>query len=153
MRGDNRFAVDTSADKLQIAEKVGADAGLFSGNDAVTRIKDLTGGHGAELVLDLVAVDATLAMAAQMASVLGHLTIVGVGTAALPVNFFSPPHECSVVSPFWGSIPELIEVINLAHTGKIQMLVEHFPLDRAAEAYQLLRDGKMQGRAVITPHN
>ena len=23
----------------------------------------------------------------------------------------------------------------------------------AAEAYQLLRDGKMQGRAVITPHN
>jgi propanol-preferring alcohol dehydrogenase len=29
-------AVDTSADKLQIAEKVGADAGLFSGDDAVT---------------------------------------------------------------------------------------------------------------------
>ena len=52
-----------------------------------------------------------------------------------------------------GSIPELIEVINLAHTGKIQMLVEHFPLDRAAEAYQLLHDGKIQGRAVITPHN
>ena len=146
-------AVDTSADKLGIAEKVGADAGLFSGDDAVTRIKDLTGGHGAELVLDLVAVDATLSMAAQMASVLGHLTIVGVGTAALPVNFFSPPHECSVASPFWGSIPELIEVINLAHTGTIQMLVEHFPLDRAAEAYQLLHDGKIQGRAVITPHN
>ena len=146
-------AVDTSADKLEIAKKMGADAGLFSGDDAVTRIKDITGGHGAELVLDLVAVDATLAMAAQMASVLGHLTIVGVGTAALPVNFFSPPHECSVASPFWGSIPELIEVINLAHTGKIQMLVEHFPLDRAAEAYQLLHDGKIQGRAVITPHD
>jgi propanol-preferring alcohol dehydrogenase len=32
-------------------------------------------------------------MSAQMASVLGHVTIVGVGTAALPVNFFSPPHE------------------------------------------------------------
>ena len=33
------------------------------------------------------------------------------------------------------------------------MLVEHFPLDRAAEAYQLLHDRKIQGRAVITPHN
>jgi propanol-preferring alcohol dehydrogenase len=33
------------------------------------------------------------------------------------------------------------------------MLVEHLPLDRAADAYHLLHDGKIQGRAVITPHN
>jgi len=33
------------------------------------------------------------------------------------------------------------------------MLVEHFPIDRADEAYQLLHDGKIQGRAVITPNN
>jgi alcohol dehydrogenase, propanol-preferring len=146
-------AVDTSADKLEIAKQMGADLGLFSGDEAVTRVKDITGGQGAELVLDLVAVNPTLAMAAQMARVLGHLTIVGVGNAALPVNFASPPHECSVASPFWGSIPELIEVIALAKVGKIQMLVEHFPLERADEAYQLLHDGKIQGRAVITPHN
>jgi alcohol dehydrogenase, propanol-preferring len=136
-------AVDTSADKLEIAKKVGADEGRFSGDDALTRIKDLTGGHGAELVLDLVAVNATLVMVAQMARVLGHLTIVGVGAAALSVNFSSPPHECSVASPFWGSIPELIEVINIARTGKIQMLVEHFPLDRADQACQLLHDGRL----------
>jgi propanol-preferring alcohol dehydrogenase len=146
-------AVDTSADKLQIAEKMGADEGLLSGEEAVKRVKDITGGQGAELVLDLVAVDQTLAMSAQMARVLGHLTIVGVGTAALPVNFFNPPRECSVASPFWGSIPELIEVINLAQTGKVHMLVEHFPLERADQAYQLLHDGKIHGRAVITPHN
>jgi propanol-preferring alcohol dehydrogenase len=146
-------AVDTSADKLATAKKLGADEGLLSGDDAVKRITDITGGAGAELVLDFVAGDATLAMAAQVARVLGHLTIVGVGTASLPVNFFSPPHECSVASPFWGSIPELIEVIDLAQTGKIQMLVEHFALERAEEAYQLLHDGKIQGRAVITPHN
>ena len=101
----------------------------------------------------MVGVDPTLAMAAQMARVLGHLTIVGLGSAALPVNFSSPPHECSVASPYWGSIPELMEVVSLAQAGKIQMLVEHFPLERAAEAYQLLHDGKIQGRAVITPHN
>jgi propanol-preferring alcohol dehydrogenase len=91
-------------------------------------------------------------MAAQVARVLGHLTIVGVGNAALPVNFSSPPHECSVASPFWGSIPELIDVIELAQSGKIKMLVEHFRLDEAAHGYQLLHDGKIQGRAVITPH-
>ena len=48
------------------------------------------------------------------------------------MNFYSPAHECSVASPFWGTIPELIEVISLAQTGKIKMLVEHFPLDDAA---------------------
>ena len=146
-------AVDTSADKLEIAKKMDADEGLVSGDDAVKRIEVITRGQGAELVLDLVGVNSTLAMAAQMARVLGHLTIVGLGNAALPVNFNSPPHECSVASPFWGSIPELIEVIELAQTGKIKMLVEHFELDRAEEAYHRLHDGKIQGRAVITPNN
>ena len=146
-------AVDTSADKLEIARKMGADEGLVSGDDAVKRIKEITRGQGAELVLDLVGVNPTLTMAAQVARVLGHLTIVGLGNAALPVNFNSPPKECSVASPFWGSIPELIEVITLAQSGKIQMLVEHFPLDRAGDAYQLLHEGKIRGRAVITPNN
>jgi len=146
-------AVDTSPEKIEIAQTMGADEGLLSGDDAITRIKDITKGHGAELVLDLVAVNPTLAMAARVARVLGHLTIVGVGTADLPVSFISPPHECCVTSPFWGSIPELIEVIDLAQSGKIQMLVEHFPLERAAEVYDLLHEGKIRGRAVITPNN
>jgi propanol-preferring alcohol dehydrogenase len=146
-------AVDTAADKLEIARQMGADEGLLSNDEAVTRIKDLTDGQGAELVLDLVGVKPTLQMAAQVARVLGHLTIVGLGNAALPVNFSSPPHECSVASPYWGTIPELMEVVSLAQAGKIKMLVEYFPLERAGEAYQLLHDGKIQGRAVITPND
>jgi len=145
-------AVDTSHEKLKIAKTMGADEGLVSGDEAVKRIKDITHGRGAEVVLDFVGVNPTLTMAAQVSRVLGHLTIVGLGDAALPVNFHSPAKECSVASPFWGSIPELIEVIELAAAGKITMLVEHFPLDRAAEAYHLLHDGKIAGRAVITPN-
>lgn len=145
-------AVDMAADKLEIAKKMGADEGLISGGKAVDAIKALTHGQGAELVLDLVAVKPTLAMAAQLSRVLGHITIVGLGTAALPVNFASPAHECSVCSPYWGSIPELMEVVSLAQAGKIKMLVEHFPLKKAGEAYHLLHDGKIKGRAVILPH-
>jgi propanol-preferring alcohol dehydrogenase len=130
---------------------MGADETLLSGDQAVTRIKDITRGQGAELVLDMVGVDPTLRMAAQVARVLGHLTIVGLGGGAVPVNFSSPPHECSVASPYWGFIPELMEVITLAQQEKIKVLVEHFPLERAGEAYQLLQDGKIQGRAVIIP--
>ncbi|MFI9357718.1 NAD(P)-dependent alcohol dehydrogenase [Streptomyces lydicus] len=144
-------AVDTDAGKLETAKRMGADEVLLSGDQAVTRIKDMTRGQGAQLVLDMVGVDPTLRMAAQVARVLGHLTIVGLGGGALPVDFSSPPHECSVASPYWGFLPELIEVITLAQQQKIKMLVEHFPLERAGEAYQLLHDGKIQGRAVITP--
>jgi propanol-preferring alcohol dehydrogenase len=45
-----------------------------------------------------------------------------------------------------------MEVVSLAQAGKIRMLVEDFPLDRVSEAYHLLHDGKINGRAVITPN-
>lgn len=144
-------ALDTAEDKLEIAKRMGADEGLLSDDKAVRRVQDMTQEQGADLVLDFVAVNPTLQMAAQMARALGHLTIVGLGGGTLPVNFFSPPHECSVASPFWGSIPELVEVVRLGEAGKIRMVVEHFPLERAGEAYRLLHEGKIQGRAVITP--
>jgi propanol-preferring alcohol dehydrogenase len=100
----------------------------------------------------MVGADPTLRMAAQVARARGDITIVGLAGGALPVNFFSPPHECAVAAPYWGSIAELMDVVTLAQAGKIKMLVEHFPLDRAADAYRLLREGKIEGRAVITPN-
>ena len=147
------IALDTSPAKLETAKKMGADEALVSGDGAVKLIKDITRGQGANLVLDMVGVKPTLEMATQISRVLGHVTIVGLGGGALPVNFHSPAKECSVASPYWGSIPELMEVVSLAQAGKIRMLVEQFPLERATEAYHLLHDGKIPGRAVIIPNN
>ena len=146
------IAVDTSPAKLDTAKKMGADEVLPSGDGAVKRIKEITRRQGANLVLDMVGVKPTLEMAAQMSRVLGHVTIVGLGNGALPVNFHSPAKECSVAAPYWGSITELMEVVSLAQAGKIKMLVEHFPLERVTEAYHLLHDGKIQGRAVMVPN-
>jgi propanol-preferring alcohol dehydrogenase len=146
------IALDMSADKLKTAKQLGADETMLSGDDAVKRVKDMTHSQGANLVLDMVGADKTLKIAAQVARALGHVTIVGLGGGALPVNFFNLPRECAVASPYWGSITELLEVVALAQGGKIKMLVEYFPLERAAEAYHLLHDGKIAGRAVITPN-
>jgi propanol-preferring alcohol dehydrogenase len=145
-------ALDMSAEKLKTAKQLGADEPMLSGDDAVKRVKDMTHGQGANLVLDMVGADKTLKIAAQVARALGHVTIVGLGGGALPVNFHNLPHECAVTSPFWGSITELVEVVALAQGGKIKMLVEYFPLERAAEVYHLLHEGKIAGRAVITPN-
>jgi propanol-preferring alcohol dehydrogenase len=136
-------AVDTAPDKLATAKRMGADEALISGDEAVARIKHITRGQGAQLVLDMVGMDATLRLAARVARARGDVTIVGLGGGAFPVNFDSAPHECSVASPYWGAIGELMEVVTLAQAGKLRMLVEQFPLERAAEAYQLLRQGKI----------
>jgi Zinc-binding dehydrogenase len=97
---DHHMQDFTAADNLTTARRMGADEVLVSADEAVARIKDMTRGQGAHLVLDTVGADPTLRMAAQVARVRGHLTIVSLGGGVLPVNFFSPPHECSVASPY-----------------------------------------------------
>src|SRR6202451_945804 len=58
-------ALDTSVAKLETAKKMGADETLLSGDDAVKRVKEMTHGQGANLVLDMVGVKPTLDMAAS----------------------------------------------------------------------------------------
>lgn len=144
-------ALDTSPMRLEEARKLGADEALLSDERAVDRILDVTRGLGAEVVIDLVGAEATLQAAALLGRTLGHITIVGLGAAGLPVSFFSPKRECAVASIYWGTIPELSEVIALARAGKIKTVVEVFPLDQAPEAYHRLHEGRIKGRAVMTP--
>jgi propanol-preferring alcohol dehydrogenase len=60
-------AVDTASSELETAKRFGADEGIISGDPAVKRIKDITRGQGANLVIDMVGVNPTLQMAAQVA--------------------------------------------------------------------------------------
>jgi propanol-preferring alcohol dehydrogenase len=45
-----------------------------------------------------------------------------------------------------------MEVLDLARAGKIRAHVERFPLDRVEDAYERMRNGNLDGRAVICPH-
>src|SRR6266851_3635700 len=53
------IAVDSAVDKLETARRMGADDALLAGDAAVARVKDLTRGQGAKLVLDFVGVNPT----------------------------------------------------------------------------------------------
>lgn len=145
-------AVDTSTDKLARAKELGADDTVRTDERAVEHIRELTHGRGAELVLDIVGIDSTLKLAAGVAKARGQLTLMGLGGGVLPFHFFALPTECQVVAPYWGTIPELMEVLELAQAGRLRMTVERFPLEQAAEAYQRMREGTLKGRAIITPH-
>lgn len=146
------IAVDLSSEKLAAAQSLGADATVAAGDRAAEQVRDLTRGAGAELVLDIVGSDATLQLAVGVGRRLGHLTLVGIAGGSVQFGYFGVPTELSVASVFYGSIPELAEVTALAQTGKIRPQVELFPLEQAAQVYARLRDGKLRGRAVITPN-
>ena len=70
----------------------------------------------------------------------------------LPFNNRSVLLSTSVVAPYGGGFRDLAEVVELAKTGKIRTAVEYFPLDKAMDAYQLMRAGKLKGRAVMVPN-
>jgi propanol-preferring alcohol dehydrogenase len=145
------IAVDVDAKALELARIVGAAETVLMNDDAVKNVRDSTGGLGADVVLDFVGVDETLRFGAGAARSLGHLTLVGIGGGTLPIGFFTVPYELSVATTYWGSIPELIEVIALARAGKIRAHVQRFSLDDAPLAYEQMRAGELHGRAVVVP--
>ena len=79
------------------------------------------------------------------------MTLVGLAGGSVAVSFFGLPYELAVASTYWGSIPELIEVIALARSGMIRADIETFSLDQAGIAYERMRGGTLHGRAVIVP--
>jgi alcohol dehydrogenase, propanol-preferring len=145
-------AVDSSSEKLALAAEVGAEVTVPAGQHAEEAIREATGGRGAELVLDIVGSDDTLALAARCGRFEGDIALVGLAGGTLPFSFFSQPYECSISTTYWGSAIELIEVLELARADRIHAHVERHSLDQAAEVYERLRRGEISGRAVVCPH-
>lgn len=146
-------ALDVSEEKLELAGKVGAHETLLSDGEAAARIRELTGGTGAEAVLDFVGAEATLAVAAASVAVEGDVTVVGLGGGTLAVGFGGGlPFEVSASFPYWGSRTELMEVLELARQGLVSSHVETFTLEQTPEAYERLHTGDINGRAVVLPH-
>ncbi|MFC7933013.1 NAD(P)-dependent alcohol dehydrogenase [Streptomyces cinereoruber] len=145
-------ALDVTEEKLALARAVGAHETVLSDASAAAAVRELTGGRGAEVVLDFVGAPPTVTSAGAMAGVEGDVTIVGLGGGALPVGFGSPAYEVSVASPYWGTRAELIEVLDLARVGAVDVHVETYALDDAPKAYERLHEGRVEGRAVILPN-
>lgn len=149
--GARVVAVDQREDALRLAADVGADETLVSDDETADAIKAMTDGTGADVVLDCVGTDATLAAAAGSVALQGDLTIVGIGGGTLPVGFFSLPYEASVQTTYWGSRVELAEVFDMAARGLLTPTSTTYALDDAVAAYRDLAEGKVRGRAVVVP--
>ena len=145
-------AVDPRKEALDLATESGADEVLVPGPETAGQVRSLTAERGADVVLDFVGSDSTLELGAKAARMMGDLTIVGLANGTLPVSFFSVPYEVSIQTTYWGSRPELIEVLELGARGLVRPEITTFSLEEAEGAYRELARGEIAGRAVIVPN-
>ncbi|SNQ50592.1 Alcohol dehydrogenase [Frankia canadensis] len=143
-------AVDIDDDRLALARGLGAQHAVRT-EDTAELVAGLSRGTGAAMVLDLVGSPATTDLAARVAARGADVSVIGVGGGAVPVGYRTIAFDASVRFPYWGSRPELFEVLEMAAAGQIRVEVETYSLDEAPVAYRRLAEGRVRGRAVVVP--
>ena len=147
------IAVDSSARSLEaVAGRV--DLAVASSDaDAAIQILSVTGGHGAELVLDFVGVDATLALAASVVAPYGAIRVPGLGGGVLEFETAKRsrklPFGTSLARTYSGTLQDLVELVELARAGRLDVDLVRFPFSDAMRAFDDLENGHVRGRAVL----
>jgi len=152
MTASQIIAVDIDEAKLARARELGADFTVRSDANARDAIKERLRGRAADVVFDFVGLQPTIDLGRKLVRPDGHFNIVGLGGGTMPYGQGKIAWGAHVSTPFYGSIVELREVIALAASGRLHAHVIRYPLERAAEAYEALHDGTLDGRAVIVPN-
>jgi propanol-preferring alcohol dehydrogenase len=135
------LAVDPAATKRERALALGADEALSP--DELD--------EPAEVVLDFVGSDETLAQAAALVRPKGAVVQIGEAAGTLQFALGRVPHEATFTTSIWGSLTDMAAVLELAERGEITWDVETLQLEQANEALDRVRRGDVPGRLVLAP--
>jgi propanol-preferring alcohol dehydrogenase len=128
---------------------------LISDDKSAGEIMRMTGGIGADVVLDFVGVTSTLTTAAECIGNAGVITAVGLGGGEIPFRSEPVPMHLpwgtKIIRPYGGTRRDLREVVALAQKGHVKVHVNPFDLVDAAKALETLEHGDISGRAVLVP--
>lgn len=158
--GARVIAVVSDQRKAEVASQLGADESVLADEGWLERVRQLSGG-GVNVIFDPVAGDrfddSVRALAPE-----GRLVIIGFAAGSIPrvatnrVLF----RNIDVVGAAWGAFLEIhpevkatthAELLRMVEAGFVAPLVgAEYPLERAAEALQLLADRKAVGKVVLT---
>ncbi|TCO54964.1 NAD(P)-dependent alcohol dehydrogenase [Actinocrispum wychmicini] len=143
--------VDRNPDALKLAATLGADHTVLADGGHVSAVLDLTGGNGAEVVLDFVAEEGAQQDAFAMTRRDGSHFVIGYGgNVDIPtIDIIST--ERNIVGNLVGTYNDLAELMVLAQAGKVTLHTRQYPLDAALDALADLDAGRVRGRAILTP--
>jgi NADPH:quinone reductase len=160
--GATVIAAASTEEKLALCRDHGAAMTInYAEEDLKARVKELTGGKGADVVYDAVGGDyAEPALRATAWD--GRYLVIGfaAGIPRIPLNL-ALLKSCSIVGVFWGAFvgrePErnrrnIEELLGWWQEGKLRPHVSAtYPLERAGEAIRALADRKALGKVVVVP--
>ncbi len=151
--GARCICVDIVDEKLDIAKKqFHADETINGRKENVAeRVREITSGRGVDFLLELVGIPATMKYSIDVLAKKGRIVFVGYSNADFVVSPISMIlKEASVLSSVAYRKSNLIEVRDLAATGKLKpLVVGRYRLDEVNEALNQLKTGSAIGRSVV----
>lgn len=143
--------VDRNPDALRLAAQLGADHTVQADGGQVDAVRALTGGTGADVVLDFVAEQGAEQDGFAMTARAGSYFVIGYGgTVHIPtLDIIST--ERNIIGNIVGTYTELSELMVLAQAGRVTLHTRTYPLDAALDAIQDLDAGRVRGRAILVP--
>ncbi|MDX3662253.1 NAD(P)-dependent alcohol dehydrogenase [Streptomyces sp. ID05-26A] len=143
--------VDRNPDAVKLVETIGADHGVVADGSHVAAVLDLTGGYGAETVIDFVGEGGATKDGVAMLRRAGDYHVVGYGENIDVPTIDIISTEINLIGNLVGSYTDLCELMVLAAQGKVRLHTQKYPLDRFQDAIDDLDGGRVRGRAILTP--
>jgi NAD+-dependent secondary alcohol dehydrogenase Adh1 len=143
--------IDRNPDALKLAEQLGARHTVVADGRQVDAVKDLTGGAGAEVVLDFVAEQGAENDGFAMTRPAGSYFVIGYGGTLTVPTLDIISTERNIVGNIVGTYNELAELMVLAESGRVTLHTRTYPLEAAVDALHDLDAGEVRGRAILVP--
>jgi NAD+-dependent secondary alcohol dehydrogenase Adh1 len=145
------IVVDRADTGLALAKECGAHHTVRADGHEVEAVLALTGGFGAEAVIDFVGEGEAVAKGLAMTRNGGVYYIVGYGGKIELPTIDMITSEKSIVGNLVGTYPELVELMALADRGLVKLATREYRLSQANDALHDLHNGRIKGRAVLIP--
>ncbi len=145
------IVVDRNPAALELAKSIGADITVVADGTEVQQILDITGGHGAQQVIDFVGEGGSTAKGLDMTRRAGDYHVVGYGENVDIATIDLISTERNIIGNLVGSYNDLVELMALAARGKVTLHTAKYRLDQFQDALDDLDAGKVRGRAILIP--
>ena len=145
------IVVDRNPDATKLALSIGADHGVVAEGRQVEEVLDLTGGFGAEVVLDFVGEGGSTAQGLAMTRQAGDYHVVGYGENVDVATIDLVSAEKNVIGNLVGSYNDLCDLMALAARGAVTLHTAQYGLDDFQSAIDDLDAGRVRGRAILVP--
>ncbi|GHE89097.1 alcohol dehydrogenase [Amycolatopsis deserti] len=143
--------VDRNPAALRLAEEVGADVTVVADGNHVRAVLELTGGHGAEAVIDFVGEGGSTSEGVRMLRRAGNYYVVGYGENIDVPTIDIISTEINFIGNLVGSYTDLQDLMVLAAQGKVKLHTAQYRLEEFQRAIDDLSAGKVRGRAILIP--